>query len=167
MVLTDFKVDGSSVTSSKVTSFSVISSFSPIQSGEVGPSIFGIRTGEPFASKMRGPAARKTLACSRGWTRIFWTCSAVSSAAVVVETAMVVSWSASHDSQGHQGHTRSIAVQSTILNGTRPEVCSQDTASMIICTRVPMGAETTKFPARWPGASVWVYSPPPPARKPV
>jgi hypothetical protein len=66
----------SSTTSPKSGSTSVMSSFSPCQAGAPMPTSFGMRT-TPAAvtSKMRGPAARKTDACSSGLIRIRWTCS--------------------------------------------------------------------------------------------
>jgi hypothetical protein len=66
MTFTDFIVWGRSVTSPKSGSFSVISSFSSIQSGSVTTESFGTRTGDPSVSNTRGPDARKTEACSSG-----------------------------------------------------------------------------------------------------
>ena len=81
-------VEGSRVTSPKVASTSGMRVFSPTQDGASIAVSLGTRTGEPSVSKMRGPAARKTLACSNGRTRIASTCSRVSSEAEVAEAAM-------------------------------------------------------------------------------
>ena len=91
MLLSDF-TPSSSRTSPKSGSTSVISSFSPCQAGAPMLTRLGMRT-TPAAvtSKIRGPAARKTDACSSGLTRMRCTCSAVSSGWLTVDEAMGVS----------------------------------------------------------------------------
>lgn len=65
-----FIVDGSSTTSSKVTSRSGMSSFSPVQPGSaMGPPSLGILTWLA-ESKILGPEARNVDAASSGWTRM-------------------------------------------------------------------------------------------------
>ena len=91
MTFTESIVDGSSWTSENSASTSGISSDSPVQptaEKSVGPGSPGTRSG-PVVSKIRGPAARNTLAVSRGVVRMPATCSRVSSGAVVVLSAMI------------------------------------------------------------------------------
>ena len=65
-----------------------MSSDSPCQLGAVAGAILGMRTWDPFVSNTRGPAARNTDAASSGWTRMRWTCSAVSSGVATVTAAL-------------------------------------------------------------------------------